>query len=90
MSAAVRGIDTVGKSIDRFGKAIIVLQSRFDRYPIYRFRDINRITVLHNPVAVQVPDEADYATLKVKCGGGVFGIITEYDFQALVQVGYFS
>ncbi|MBA7568585.1 hypothetical protein ES708_10316 [subsurface metagenome] len=66
MSATVDGIDAVGETERRLGKAVVILQGGFDNGAVNGAENIDRPAVAHHPVAVKVADKAGNAPLEIE------------------------
>ena len=85
MTAAVYGIDAVGKAKCRFGKAVIVLQGYLYNGAVHCAGYVDGLAIEDLPVLIEPADKASYTTFKEECCLLVSSLIFEAYFQVLVQ-----
>src|SRR4030042_1354093 len=85
MTAAVYGIDAVGRAKRRFGKAVIVLQGYFYNGAVHCAGYVDGLLIEDLPVFIEPADKASNATFKEERCLLVSPLIFEAYFQVLVQ-----
>ncbi|MBA7663501.1 hypothetical protein ES703_71546 [subsurface metagenome] len=88
MSAAVHGVDAVGKAEDGLGKAVIILEGDLSHGTVHHLGNIDGAGMAHRPVAVKVTDKAGNAPLKVEGPLAIFTFIENGYFQLFIEVSH--
>src|SRR5271157_3749392 len=97
MRSAIDGVDVVGKTEDRFGVSVVVLQRDFHGHALALGFHVDRLVVQNALAAIQVLDELGDAAVVLELGAlgfaslGIVGpFIGERDQQALVKEGHLA
>src|SRR5271157_4108489 len=94
MRSAIYGVDVVGKTEDRFGVSVVVLQRDLHGHAVALGFHVDRLVVQNALAAVQMPDELGDAAVVLELGLlGLAGLgigdalVLERDEQSLVEEG---
>ncbi len=97
MRTAVNGVDVVGKTENRFGVCVVVLQTNFHGHAVALGFHVNRLVVQHLLAAIEMLDELgnpagvfELGQLRFAGLGVGRALVSQRNQQAFVEEGEFA